>query len=54
MANDAIHVFCNLTAKGETCIYPDVHTVQMPNIPWRKENSEGNDWFSELRGGFRV
>jgi len=25
----------------------------MPNIPWRKE-SEKTDWYSNLRGGFKV
>jgi collagen type V/XI/XXIV/XXVII alpha len=25
----------------------------MPNIPWRKEGDK-NDWYSNLRGGFRV
>lgn len=42
-----------MTAEGETCIHPDIHTGQMPNIPWRKENNR-NDWFSNMRGGFKI
>ncbi|KAL3278655.1 hypothetical protein HHI36_016192 [Cryptolaemus montrouzieri] len=53
MVHDAIHVFCNLTAQGETCIYPDNHTINMPNIPWSREGSK-NDWYSNLRGGFKI
>lgn len=52
MPDDAVYVFCNMTAGGETCVFPDVHSSQMPNIPWRKEGE--NDWYSNLRGGFRV
>lgn len=54
MADDSIYVFCNMTAQGETCVYPDIHSSQMPNIPWRKENGDHTDWYSNLRGGFRV
>lgn len=53
MADDAVRVFCNLTAQGETCIEPDTHSAQIPNIPWRKENNQ-NDWYSNLRGGLRI
>lgn len=53
MADDAIFVHCNLTAAGETCIYPDLQSRRMPNIQWRKESEKG-DWFSNLRGGFKV
>lgn len=53
MIDDAIYVFCNLTAQGETCVFPDVHTSQMQNIPWRRENDR-TDWYSNLRGGFQV
>lgn len=42
-----------MTNMGETCVYPDIHTTQMPNIPWRKENNK-TDWYSNLRGGFKV
>lgn len=53
MTDDAIYVFCNMTSKGETCVHPDKHSSQMPNIPWRKENGQ-LDWYSNLRGGFRI
>jgi collagen type V/XI/XXIV/XXVII alpha len=51
MPDDAVYVFCNLTGSGETCVFPDIHSSKMPNIPWRKENT---DWYSNLRGGFKV
>jgi collagen type V/XI/XXIV/XXVII alpha len=50
MVDDAVKVYCNMSS-GETCVYPDVHTSKMPNIPWRKS---GQGWYSELRGGFKV
>lgn len=53
MSDDAVYVFCNITAQGETCVFPDIHSSQMPNIPWRKEGDK-TDWYSNLRGGFRV
>lgn len=53
MGDDAVYVFCNMTAAGETCVFPDIHSSQMPTIPWRKENDK-TDWYSNLRGGFRV
>lgn len=51
VTDDAVKVYCNMTAGGETCVFPDVHTSRMPNIPWRKSH-EG--WYSSLRGGFRI
>merc|ERR550539_935919 len=51
MVDDAVKVYCNMSAGGETCVFPDVHTSRMPNIPWRKSR-EG--WYSTLRGGFKV
>ena len=51
VTDDAVRVYCNMTAGGETCIYPDVHASRMPNIPWRKSH---NGWYSTLRGGFRI
>lgn len=53
MIDDAIYVYCNMSAKGETCVFPDIHSSAMPNIPWRKENNK-NDWYSNLRGGFKI
>jgi hypothetical protein len=53
MSDDAVFVYCNITGSGETCVFPDMHSSHMPNIPWRKEGDK-NDWYSNLRGGFRV
>lgn len=53
MADDAIYVYCNMTAEGETCIAPDIHSATITNIPWRREHDH-NDWFSNLRGGSRI
>ncbi|KAJ8927806.1 hypothetical protein NQ314_019688, partial [Rhamnusium bicolor] len=53
MKDDAVYVYCNMTTEGETCVFPDVHSSNMPNIPWRKEGNR-NDWFSNLRGGFKI
>lgn len=54
MPEDAVYVFCNMTNAGETCIFPDIHTAQMPNIPWDKESRKDDVWYSDLRGGFKV
>lgn len=51
MIDDAVKVYCNMSAGGETCVFPDVHASRMPNIPWRK-SQEG--WYSTLRGGFKI
>lgn len=53
MPDDAIYVFCNMTVDGETCVFPDVHSASIVNIPWRKTaNSDAR--FSDLRGGFQI
>ena len=53
MPDDAIYVFCNMTADGDTCVFPDIHSASIVNIPWRKTaNSDAR--FSDLRGGFQV
>lgn len=54
MVDDAVKVYCNMTAGGETCVYPDVHASKMPNIPWRKSPGGGPGWYSRLRGGFTI
>lgn len=53
MVDDAVYVYCNMSSKGETCVYPDIHSSTVPNIPWRKDTHK-NDWYSNLRGGFKV
>lgn len=55
MTDDAIHVFCNMTGRGQTCLQPDKNTAQLPAVPWSKEGAEGpGAWFSTLRGGFKI
>ncbi|KAJ8938471.1 hypothetical protein NQ318_004111, partial [Aromia moschata] len=39
MKDDAVYVYCNMTTEGETCVFPDVHSSSMPNIPWRREGN---------------
>lgn len=53
MPDDAVYVFCNMTVEGETCVFPDVHSSKIINIPWRK-TSMPDAWFSQLRGGFKI
>lgn len=53
MIDDAIYVYCNMVDKGETCVYPDKHSSQIPTIAWRKEGGQ-LDWFSSMRGGSRI
>ena len=53
MPDDAIYVFCNMTGSGETCVYPDLQSSKMPNIPWRKESGK-EDWYSNMRGASKV
>lgn len=52
MTDDAIYIFCNMT-DGTSCVFPDVQTANLPNIPWRKE-SHSKQWYSKLRGGSMV
>nr|XP_042913014.1 collagen alpha-3(V) chain-like [Parasteatoda tepidariorum] len=55
MIDDAIHVFCNMTARGQTCVYPDKHSAIQTEVHWEKEEDASNEkWFSSLRGGFKV
>uniref|UniRef100_A0A3P9NHP9 Fibrillar collagen NC1 domain-containing protein n=1 Tax=Poecilia reticulata TaxID=8081 RepID=A0A3P9NHP9_POERE len=46
---DSIKVFCNFTAFGETCLYPDkkIETVKLSS--WNKEKP--GSWFSQYRRG---
>lgn len=52
MPDDAVYVFCNMTVSGETCVFPDVHSSKIINIPWRVAREDA--WFSDLRGGFKI
>lgn len=53
MPDDAVYVFCNMTVEGETCVFPDVRSSKIINIPWRR-SARDDAWFSDLRGGFTV
>lgn len=53
MNDDAIYVFCNMTAEGETCIYPDIQSASMPNIPWKKDDTD-KEWYSTFKDGSKV
>ena len=32
VSEDAVKVYCNMTAGGETCVYPDVHASRYCNV----------------------
>ncbi|KAI0219735.1 Collagen alpha-1(V) chain [Lamellibrachia satsuma] len=57
VADDAIYVWCNMTAGGDTCVHPDADSKQMPLKSWQRDSpmDENPDkWFSELPGGFKL
>jgi collagen type V/XI/XXIV/XXVII alpha len=55
--NEAIAVWCNMTARGETCLYPNSNSNQVSLQFWRKDeksSKQNSKWFSELDGGFKI
>ncbi|XP_075758622.1 collagen alpha-3(V) chain-like [Pelodiscus sinensis] len=48
-ARDAIKVFCNFTAGGETCLFPDEKFKSVRLAAWSKETP--GSWYSTFRRG---
>uniref|UniRef100_A0AAY4AXU7 Fibrillar collagen NC1 domain-containing protein n=1 Tax=Denticeps clupeoides TaxID=299321 RepID=A0AAY4AXU7_9TELE len=46
---DSFRVYCNFTAGGETCIYPDKKSMGVRMSSWPKEYP--GSWFSEFKRG---
>ncbi|CAB1449678.1 unnamed protein product [Pleuronectes platessa] len=46
---DSIKVYCNFTADGETCLYPDKRTEMVKLAAWNKETP--GSWYSQYRKG---
>lgn len=49
---DSIKVFCNFTAEGETCLYPDKRIETVKLAAWNKEKP--GSWFSQYRKGKQL
>ncbi|CAG2101914.1 unnamed protein product [Medioppia subpectinata] len=50
--SDAIHVFCNMTAGGHTCVAADKLTSNKELMSYKKERNER--WFSSLKNGYKI
>uniref|UniRef100_A0A8D0D0D5 Collagen, type V, alpha 3a n=1 Tax=Sander lucioperca TaxID=283035 RepID=A0A8D0D0D5_SANLU len=46
---DSIKVYCNFTADGETCLYPDKRIENVKLAAWNKEKP--GSWYSQYRKG---
>lgn len=46
---DSIKVYCNFTAEGETCLYPDKRIEMVKLSAWNKEKP--GSWYSQYRKG---
>lgn len=51
--DDAIRVYCNFEAEGETCVYPDEDSAKVERKTWTR-SSEEDVYFSELDGGKTI
>jgi len=52
VALDAIQVWCNMTAEGETCISPKRNTRVM--IPRHFPKDDSVEWFSDMHNGYKI
>lgn len=46
---DSVRVYCNFSAQGETCLYPDKRVETVKLAAWNKEKP--GSWFSQFRKG---
>lgn len=49
---DSLKVFCNFTAHGETCLYPDKKFQSVKLAAWKGEKS--GTWYSKFRKGRQI
>uniref|UniRef100_A0A8C9SH74 Collagen, type V, alpha 3a n=1 Tax=Scleropages formosus TaxID=113540 RepID=A0A8C9SH74_SCLFO len=49
---DSLKVFCNFTASGETCLYPDKKIESVKLAAWNKEKP--GSWYSQFRKGRQL
>lgn len=54
IALDAINVWCNMTAMGETCVYPDTKSRLVLTQSWSKDPKNPNQLFSKFPGGQKI
>lgn len=52
-SDDAIMVFCNFTAEGQTCVYPDKDSGKVEKRNWKRSSDE-DVYFSDLEGGKMI
>lgn len=51
---DAINVYCNMTAKGETCVYPETESRLILTQFWTKDVNNPDQLFSKFPGGRKI
>lgn len=52
--HDAIEVYCNMTANGETCLSPKKNQRMALPRPYAKDPKDPKKWYSDLQGGFKI
>jgi len=53
VSRDSIQVWCNMTAHGETCVYPESQSRMVIPQFWPKRG-KAEPWFSDFAGGFKI